>query len=136
MMIMMIMMMMITMLMNYFCGMVDRRKKFSINSNRDHCHYQRSSPLWISDTSQAGFESSHNPSSGFVEWNCVVVITTTPRHHKVCHPRNGQAFLRKLASLATRFLKCLWPVVRTRCYKVKQDISRYIHYRRNFNWPN
>ena len=35
------------MMMNCFCGMVDRRKAFSLISSRDHC--QRSSPLRISD---------------------------------------------------------------------------------------
>ena len=35
------------MMMNFFCGMVDRRKAFSLISSRDHC--QRSSPLQISD---------------------------------------------------------------------------------------
>ena len=41
-------------LMNCFCGMVDRRKAFSLISSRDHC--QRSSPSRISDTPRAGFE--------------------------------------------------------------------------------
>ena len=48
-----------------FCGMVDRRKEFSLISSRDHC--QRSSPSRISDTSQAGFELAQNLSSSFVE---------------------------------------------------------------------
>ena len=61
-------------LMNCFCGMVDRRKAFSLISSRDHC--QRSSPSRISDT---GFELAQNLSSGLVEWSCAVVITTTPR---------------------------------------------------------
>ena len=43
---------MIMMMMNCFCGVVDRRKAFSLISSRGHC--QRSSPLWISDTPQAG----------------------------------------------------------------------------------
>ena len=66
---------------NCFCGMVDRRKAFSLISSRGHC--QRSSPLRISDAPQAGFEPAQNLSSGFVEWSCAVVITTTPgaRHH-------------------------------------------------------
>ena len=42
-----------------FCGMVDRRKAFSLISSRDHC--QRSSP------SRAGFEPAQNLSSGLVE---------------------------------------------------------------------
>ena len=36
-----------------FCGMVNRRKKFRLISNRDHC--QRSSPLRISYRPRAGF---------------------------------------------------------------------------------
>ena len=68
--------MIMMMMMNCFCGMVDRRKVFSLISNRDHC--QRSSPSWISDMPQAGFEPVQNLSSGFVEWRCAVVITTTP----------------------------------------------------------
>ena len=71
--------MMIMMMMNCFCSMVDRRKTFSLISSRDHC--QRSSTSRISDTPQAGFEPEQNLSSGLVEWNCVVVITTTPRRH-------------------------------------------------------
>ena len=65
------------MIMNCFCGMVGRRKAFSLISSRDHC--QRSSPSWISDTPRAGFEPAQNPSSDFVEWSCAVVITTIPR---------------------------------------------------------
>ena len=65
-------------LMNCFCGMVDRRKAFSLISSRDHC--QRSSPSWSSDTPRAGF--ALNLSSGLVEWSCAVVITTTPQ--RVC----------------------------------------------------
>ena len=64
------------MMMNCFCGMVDRRKAFS----RDHC--QRSSPSRISDTPRAGFEPAQNLSSGFGEWSCTVVITTTPRRKR------------------------------------------------------
>ena len=60
-----------------FCGMVDRRKAFSLIFSRDHC--QRSSPSRISDTPRAGFEPAQNLSSGFDEWSCSVVITTTPR---------------------------------------------------------
>ena len=66
------------MMMNCFCGMIDRRKAFSLISSRDHC--ERSSQSRISDTLQAGFETAQNLSSGFVEWSFVVVITTTPRH--------------------------------------------------------
>ena len=51
------------MMMNCFCGMVDRRKAF--RTSRDHC--QKSSPSRISDTPQAGFEPPQNLSLGFVE---------------------------------------------------------------------
>ena len=64
-------------LMNCLCGMVDWWNTFSLISSWDRC--QRSSPLQISDTPQAGFEPVQNLSSGFVEWSCTVVITTTPR---------------------------------------------------------
>ena len=47
------------MMMNCFCGMVDQRKALSLISNQDHC--QRSSPSWISNTLQAGFEPAHEP---------------------------------------------------------------------------
>ena len=53
------------MMMNCYCGMVDRRKAFSLISSRDHC--QRSSPSRISDTPRAGFKPAQNLSSGFVE---------------------------------------------------------------------
>ena len=71
---------MMMMMMNGFCGMVDRRKVFSLISNRDHC--QRSSPSRISDTPWAGFEPALSLSSGLVEWSCASVITTTPRRQK------------------------------------------------------
>ena len=67
---------------NCFCGMVEQRKAFSLISSRDHC--QRSSSSRISDTPWAGFEPTQNLSSGLVEGNCAVVITTTPRRHKKC----------------------------------------------------
>ena len=69
------------MMMNCFCGMVDRRKVFNLISGRDHC--QISSPLWISDTPWAGFEPAQNLSSGLDQGSCAVVITTTPWHHIV-----------------------------------------------------
>ena len=65
------------MMMNCFCGMVDRRKAFSSISSRDHC--QRSSPAQISHMLRAGFEPAQNLSSGLVEKCFAVVITTTPR---------------------------------------------------------
>ena len=68
------------MMMNCFCGMVDRRKAFNLISSRDHC--QRSSPSRISGTPQAGFEPVQNLSSSLAEWSCAVVITTT--NHYTC----------------------------------------------------
>ena len=64
-------------LMNYFCGMVDRRKAISLISSRNHC--QRSSPSRISDMPRTVFEPAQNLSLGLVGWSCAVVITTTPR---------------------------------------------------------
>ena len=61
--------------MNWFCGMVDRRKVFSLFCSRDHC--QRSSTSRISDTPRTGFEPAQNLSSGFAEWSCTVVMSTT-----------------------------------------------------------
>ena len=69
------------MMMNCFCGMVDRGKAFSLISSRDHC--QRFSPSQISNTPGAGFEPVQSLSSGLVEWSCALVITTTPRRHGV-----------------------------------------------------
>ena len=62
--------MVMIMMMNCFCGMVQRRKVFSLVSSRDYC--QRSSPSRISDTLRAEFEPAQNLSSGFVEWSCAV----------------------------------------------------------------
>ena len=72
-----------------FCGMVDRRKEFSLISSRDHC--QRSSPSRISDTSQAGFELAQNLSSSFVEWSCTLVITTTSRGNSFFNLFNAES---------------------------------------------
>ena len=58
--------------------MVDRQKAFNIVSSRDHC--QRSSPSWIFDKPQAGFEPALNISLSFALWSCAVVITTIPMH--------------------------------------------------------
>ena len=77
----MMMMMMMMMMTNCFCGMVDRRKAFSLISSRDHC--QRSSPSRISDTPRAVSKPTQNVSSGLVEWSFAVVITTTPRRHEI-----------------------------------------------------
>ena len=73
------MMMKMMMMMNSFCGIVDRRKVFRLISSRDQ--FQRSSPSRISDTPRAEFEPAQNLSSGLVEWGCAVVITTTPRSY-------------------------------------------------------
>ena len=53
------------MMMNCFCGMVDRQKAFGLISSWDHC--QRSSPSQIFDMLRAGFEPVQNLISGFVE---------------------------------------------------------------------
>ena len=50
-------------------------------SSRDYC--RRSSPSQISDMPQAGFGPAWNLSSGFDEWSCAVVITTTSLRHKI-----------------------------------------------------
>ena len=68
----MMMMMMMMMMMIFFCGMVDRRKAFSLISSWDHC--QTSSPSRISDTPRVGFESAQNLSSGLVKSSGAVVI--------------------------------------------------------------
>ena len=47
------MMMMMMMMKNCFCGMVDKRKAFSLISSQDHC--QRSSSSRISNASRAGY---------------------------------------------------------------------------------
>ena len=82
--------MMMMMMMNCFCGMVDRRKAFSLISSRGHC--QRSSPSRISDRPRAGFELAQNLSSGLVEWSCTVVTTTTPRRHNLSPYPNHKQF--------------------------------------------
>ena len=61
----MMIMLMLLMMMNCFCGMVDRRQVFGRISRQDHC--QRSSPSRISDSPRAGFEPAQNLSSGLVE---------------------------------------------------------------------
>ena len=71
---MMMMMMMMMMIIVSVVWLTDERR--SPISNRDHC--QRSSPSRISNTPRAGFEPARNLSSGFDEWSCEIVITTTP----------------------------------------------------------
>ena len=63
----------------FFCGTVGRWKAFSFISSPDHC--QGSSSSRISDTPWAWFEPAQSQSSGFAEWSCAAVITTTPRRH-------------------------------------------------------
>ena len=58
-------MMMMLMIMNCFCGMVDRRKVISLISSLGHC--QRSLTSRISNTPGTGFEPAQNLSSGLVE---------------------------------------------------------------------
>ena len=53
---MMMMMMIMIKMMNFFCGMVDHWKAFSLISSQDHC--QSSSPSQISNPPQAGFEQN------------------------------------------------------------------------------
>ena len=48
-----------------FCGIVDRRKTFSLIPSRVHC--QRFSPLQTSNMPPAGFKPAQNLSPGFVE---------------------------------------------------------------------
>ena len=67
------------MMMNYFCGMVNRQKAVSLITSRDHC--RRYSLSRVSDTPQAGSEPAQSLNSGFVEWTCAVVITTAPWLH-------------------------------------------------------
>ena len=52
------------MMMNCFCGMVDRRKTFILISSWDCC--RRSSPSRTSDTTPAEFEPAQNLSSATV----------------------------------------------------------------------
>ena len=75
------MMMMMMVIIDFFAvWLTDDRR--SLISSGDHC--QRSSPSRIPDTPQVGFEPAQNLSSGFDEYSCAVVITTTPRHHSIC----------------------------------------------------
>ena len=76
----MMMMMMIVMMINCFCGMVGRRKAFSLISSRDH--RQRFSTSRISDTLRAEFEPVQNLSSGIIGRCCAAVIATTPWCHR------------------------------------------------------
>ena len=73
------------MMVNCFWGMFDWWKA-GITVRDPHCqpswdHCQRSSPSWISNMPQAGFEPVQNLFSGFDQWSCAVGITTIPPHH-------------------------------------------------------
>ena len=70
------------------------KRCFSLISSQDHC--QRSSPSWISNTLRAGFEPAQNLRSGFLEWTCPEVITTTPQ----CHKMYAKAVCKKPLSVA------------------------------------
>ena len=109
------------MMMNCSCGMVDRRKAFSLISSRDHC--QRSSPSQISDTPLAGFEPAPNLSSGFVEWSWAVAITTTPRTEPSAFPIDSLKFLERFLSQRSKSL-----------HQVAPRLEK-IHSCRSF-WPN
>ena len=61
------------MMVNGFCGMVDRWNAFSLISSQDY--YKRSSLSQISDMLRAGFEPAQNLRSDFVEWSCAVAMT-------------------------------------------------------------
>ena len=64
------------MIINCFCGMVDRRKTFSRISSRDHS--QISSLLQILNTREARFEPAQNLSSEFFWKSCAY---RQPLHH-------------------------------------------------------
>ena len=96
------------MIMNCFCGMVYRRKAFSLISSRGD--WQRSSPSQISDTPPAGPELVQNQSSSFVEWRCAVAKTTTPqRSRKTMHYLCGETD-RKTIYITISLCKNIWPV--------------------------
>ena len=85
------------MMMNCFCGMVDRKKVFSLISSRDHC--QR----------QAGFERAQSLGSGIIEWNCAVVLTTTLRRHNFyCCKYFYEKYSERVYILQTLFWKLFW----------------------------
>ena len=64
---------------NCFCGMVHQQKAFipyfQMGLLSEILTLQISNMLW------PGFEPVQNLSSDIVEWNCAVVITTTPQCH-------------------------------------------------------
>ena len=69
--------MMITMMMNCFCGIVDRRKAIRLISSRDHI---------VRDYTITDLRHTMNrnwtctePEFSFLEWSCTVVLTTVNR---------------------------------------------------------
>ena len=90
------------MMMNCCCGMVDRRKAFSLISSQDHC--QRSSPLWISDTPQAGFEPAQSLGSG-LSW---MKLCSSANHYTTDRQRNlRKKFLPDFLVISNLLLKTL-----------------------------
>ena len=71
---------MMMMMLNCFYGVVDRQKWCSFISNRSH--YQRFSPLQISDTPPARFDPVQDLSSTLAKLGCTVVKTTVLRCHR------------------------------------------------------
>ena len=63
------------MVMECFCGMIDRQSAFSLISSRNHC--QRSPPFRMSDMPRAGVEPAQNLSLGFVELSCAVFVISS-----------------------------------------------------------
>ena len=76
------MMMMMMMMMKCSCGIAHWGKGFSLISNRNHVkdpHHRET--LTRLEKICRTCEHAQSLSSGFVEWNCAVVITTTRRYH-------------------------------------------------------
>ena len=116
----------VMMMINCFCGMVDLRKAFSLISSQDHC--QRSWPLWISDMPRAGFAPAQNLSSGLVEWNCVIVITTTPRRYSTISTGSiNLTFGNKLEKLKPLFASGSWGSWKY-CENIEYYIWRYAYH--------
>ena len=86
--------------------MVDRRKAFSLISSRDH--YQRFSPSRISDMLRAGSEPAQNLSSGFIEWSCAVVITTTPWRHETKDTKTNKLQSPSCLDISIRSSSATW----------------------------
>ena len=63
-----------------FCGWLTNKRSLILFAARTIVrdpHYQEYDISW------PGFELVQNLNSGFDEWSCAVVITTTPQHHKM-----------------------------------------------------